>query len=136
MKEEKANLLEQLERMKEGAEDLQRQGIKYYAMHAECAVKFATEAIELLAETEDLEPGEVFMSHLHTFNRTRIDSLFNEGWFNELAIGYAKIALENMGRKNSEFLARFEQAMKDAFDLYTVDAARKIYNRIEGGGAK
>ena len=125
-------MLEQLERMKEGAEDLQRQGIKYYAMHAECAVKFATEAIELLAETEDLEPGEVFISHLHTFNRTRIDALFNEGWFNELAIGYAKIALENMGRKNSEFLARFERAMKDAFDLYTVEAARKMHDRIEG----
>ena len=51
MNEKKEALLEQLERMREGAEDLQRQGIKYYAMHAECAVKFATEAIELLAET-------------------------------------------------------------------------------------
>ncbi len=132
MEEKKANLLEQLERMKEGAEDLQRQGIKYYTMHAECAAKFATEAIELLAETEDLEPGEVFISHLHTFNRTRIDSLFNEGWFNELAIGYAKIALESMGRKNSEFLSRFESAMKTAFDMYSVEHARKIANRIEG----
>ena len=132
MEEKKANLLEQLERMKEGAEDLQRQGIKYYAMHAECAVKFATEAIELLAETEDLEPGEVFISHLHTFNRTRIDALFNEGWFNELAIGYAKIALENMGRKNSGFLGRFESAMKTAFDMSSVEQARKIANRIEG----
>ena len=61
MEEKKANLLEQLERMKEGAEDLQRQGIKYYAMHAECAVKFATEAIEVLTATdptkEELKPG-------------------------------------------------------------------------------
>ena len=132
MEEKKANLLEQLERMKEGAEDLQKKGIKYYAMYAEGAVRFATEAIELLAETEDLEPGEVFISHLHTFNRTRIDSLFNEGWFNELAIGYAKIALENIGRKNTGFLALFEQAMKDAFDLYTVEEARKMHDRIEG----
>ena len=132
MEEKKANLLEQLERMKEGAEDLQKKGIKYYAMHAECAVKFATEAIELLAETEDLEPGEVFISHLHTFNRTRIDALFNEGWFNELAIGYAKIALESMGRKNSAFLGRFESAMKTAFDMSSVEQARKIANRIEG----
>ena len=132
MKEEKAKLLETLEQMKEGAEDLQKQGIKYYVMHAECAVEFATNAIAVLAETEDLEPGEVFMSHLKSFNQMRIDALFNEGWFNGLAVGYAKIALENMGRKNSEFLARFEQAMKDAFDLYTVEAARKMSNRIEG----
>lgn len=132
MKEEKTKLLGQLERMKEQAEDLQKQGIKYYAMHAECAVRFATEAIELLAETEDLAPGEVFIAHLHTFNRTRIDSLFNEGWFNELAIGYAKIALESMGRKNSEFLSRFESAMKTAFDMNSVEYARKIANRIEG----
>ena len=132
MTEEKKNLLEQLERMKESAEDLQKQGIKYYAMHAECAAKFATEAINFLAESEDLEPGEVFMSHLNTFNRNRIDALFTEGWFNDLAIGYAKIALENMGRKNSAFLGRFEDAMKLALDMHSSEEARKIYNRIEG----
>ena len=132
MDEMKEKVLESLERMKEGAEDLQKQGIKYYAMHNDCALEFATNAIKVLAETEDLEPGEVFISHLRTFNQERIAALFNEGWFNEIAIGYAKIALENMGRKNSKFLASFETAMKDAFDLYTVDAARKMYNRIEG----
>ena len=132
MEEKKANLLEQLERMKEGATNSLANGGEYYIMHAECAVKFATNAIKVLAETEDLEPGEVFMSHLRTFNQERIAALFNEGWFNEIAVGYAKIALENMGRKNSKFLASFETAMKDAFDLYTVDAARKMYNRIEG----
>ena len=132
MDEMKEKVLESLERMKEGAEDLQQQGIKYYAMHNDCALEFATNAIKVLAETEDLEPGEVFISHLRTFNQERIAALFNEGWFNEIAIGYAKIALENMGRKNSKFLASFETAMKDAFDIYTVDAARKRYNRIEG----
>lgn len=55
MNEKKEALLEQLERMKEGATNSLANGGEYYIMHAECAVKFATEAIELLM---DVAPQE------------------------------------------------------------------------------
>ena len=59
------------------------------------------------------------------------DDMFNSGIFNDIAIGYGKIALEMLGI-DSKFLSEFESAMQRAFDLHTTDYARKIYNRIEG----
>lgn len=63
--------------------------------------------------------------------KDEVDDMFNSGIFNEIAIGYGKIALEMLGI-DSKFLGEFERAMKRAFDLHTTDYARKIYNRIEG----
>ena len=61
------------------------------------------------------------------------DEMFNSGIFNDVAIGYGKIALEAMGKdKDGKFLYRFEEAMKNAFSEFDAESARRIYNRIEG----
>lgn len=50
MEELQAKVVEQLERMKLDAEALQEKGIKFYVLHAECAVNLATWALELLED--------------------------------------------------------------------------------------
>ncbi len=55
-----------------------------------------------------------------------INAIFNSGMFNEIAIGYAKIALQNIGYKKNE-LQKFEHQMKYVFDDFTADEARKKY---------
>ena len=48
MEQKRQKVLEQLERMREGAKKLVDDGIKYYAIHATCALEFAELAIEVL----------------------------------------------------------------------------------------
>lgn len=62
MNEKQAKVIEQLERMKLDAEALTEKGIRFYVLHAECAVNFATSALELLedyAERWDEFQGEM-----------------------------------------------------------------------------
>lgn len=54
------------------------------------------------------------------------DEMFNSGIFNDVAIGYGKIALEAMGKdKDGKFLYRFEEAMKNAFSEFNEAVKRK-----------
>ncbi len=55
MEQKRQKVLEQLERMREGAKKLVDDGIKYYAIHATCALEFAELAIEVL--TNPTEKG-------------------------------------------------------------------------------
>lgn len=48
MEGKKAMVLEQLQRMQEGAQRCVDQNVKYYVMHASCAVEFAKNVQELL----------------------------------------------------------------------------------------
>ena len=50
MEELQARVVEQLERMKLDAEALKEKGIKFYVLHAECAVNLATWTLELLED--------------------------------------------------------------------------------------
>lgn len=54
MKEKTAKLVEQLERMKEGAQHCVDNGVRFYTMHAPCAVEFATNVLELVKNTLEL----------------------------------------------------------------------------------
>lgn len=56
--------------------------------------------------------------------------MFNSGIFNDIAIGYGKIALERMGLTGKS-LTLFEMEMQNVFDLYDAEYARKIYIRID-----
>ena len=130
MEERKAKLLEQLQRMKDGAKRNVDDKCLFYVMHAKCALEFAELAMEVIAQYDHNQPGfgEGFMSRLSTYTETRAQMLFQEGWFNSIAIGYGKIALEQMGVKR---LRDFESAMQKALDLYTSKQAHERYNRIE-----
>ena len=57
------------------------------------------------------------------------DEMFNSGVFNEIAMGYGKIAGEQLGLTGNSITA-LEEEMKKALDLYDAKYARKIYNRI------
>ena len=50
MNEKQAKVIEQLERMKLDAQALTEKGIRFYVLHAECAVNLATLALELLED--------------------------------------------------------------------------------------
>ena len=50
MKEKQVRVVEQLERMKLDAQSLTEKGIRFYVLHAECAVNLATLALELLED--------------------------------------------------------------------------------------
>ena len=57
------------------------------------------------------------------------DEMFNHGIFNDIAIGYGKIAAKRLGLIGASICA-FEDEMKKAMDQYDAAYARKIYNRI------
>lgn len=61
------------------------------------------------------------------FNTTQADAeeMFNSGIFNGIAIGYAKFALDQMGKPVD--LADFEREMERAFDCHNAKEARKRY---------
>lgn len=75
--------------------------------------------------------AKVFFEMVHK-SKDEIAEMFNSGVFNEIAVGYGKIALEAMGL-TSEMLSVFEREMKYAFDMHDAEEALKVYNRIEGG---
>lgn len=130
MEERKAKLLEQLQRMKDGAQKSVDHGGEYYIMHARCAVEFAELAIEVIAmfDHEPAKFGEGFMARAMAYTDKRAAMLFDEGWFNSIAIGYGKMALEEMGIMK---LRKFEEYMRSVFDLHGAEEAMRVYNRIE-----
>ena len=94
------------------------------------------ERIVPVRELTDEEKAEVEQAHAIfwecvNMKQDKKDRMFNSGIFNDVAIGYGKMALETLG-KDSKFLAEFEKAMKNAFDFYDASEARKIYNRVDG----
>lgn len=132
MEQKIKTLLEQLERMREQSKRNVDDGDALYFMHARCALEFAELAIEVFAEMQHELPqfGEGFMARLSLYSEKRAQKLFQEGWFNSIAIGYGKIALERMG---ITLFSQFESEMNKAFDLYDSEQATAIYRRIEKG---
>ena len=82
-------------------------------------------------EKKEIEAAHARFARCLMMNQDEKDDMFNSGIFNDIAVGYGKIALEIMGQ-NSNFLREFEDAMKQAFDFNDAAKARKIYYRIEG----
>ena len=56
-----------------------------------------------------------------------INEMFDSGMFNDLAIGYALIALKLL-KADKSFLESFEECIKRAFSDYDAATARRIYN--------
>lgn len=81
-------------------------------------------------EAKAIEVARARFARCLMMKQAEKDDMFNSGIFNDIAIGYGKIALEIMGQ-NSNFLREFEDAMKQAFDFNDAAKARKIYYRIE-----
>ena len=67
-----------------------------------------------------------------TVRQKEVNDMFNSGQFNEIAIGYGKLALKQMGVLTGSELAQFERAMQRAFDLYDAEQARQEFYRFEG----
>ena len=61
-----------------------------------------------------------------TMEQAEVDELFNGGRFNDIAIGYAKLALRTMGEK-AEKVAHFEKVMQAMLDAFDAEAARTAY---------
>lgn len=78
-----------------------------------------------MTNEEGEKAHELFWNMIHK-SEDEINAMFNSGMFNEIAVGYGKIALEAMGIKKED-LQRFEQEMKRAFDLYDSKEARKYF---------
>lgn len=60
-------------------------------------------------------------------SENEINEMFDSGMFNELAIGYALIALKLL-KTDKSFLEPFEECIKRAFSDYDAATARRIYN--------
>lgn len=142
MEQKKAKILEQLKTMQEGAQKNADLGLNLYVMHACCAVEFAKNVQELLEAGEGKLPikeltseekqeiqnaHEIFCSCI-TMKQDEKDRMFNSGIFNDIAIGYGKLALESMGLTGAS-LAAFERDMKKVLDLYDAEDARRVYLR-------
>lgn len=74
----------------------------------------------------DIEQRHKLFFDMIQKSEEEINAMFNSGMFNEIAIGYAEIALQIMGYKKAD-LQKFEKQMKYAFDDFTADEARKKY---------
>ena len=86
---------------------------------------------ELTAEErQELDEAHKVFCECLKMKQPEKNRMFNSGIFNDIAIGYGKIALERMGLKRKS-LSAFEREMKKALDLYDAEYARKIYMRIE-----
>lgn len=121
-------------------------GVDHYSKLA--TGRFAGDSMVLLAILELLTSGDIeatdnvcnfsaehYLERLKNFKTEDQEMLFNEGWFNDIATGYGKIALKNMGMKADD-LDLFERCIKDAFDFYDATAAREQYRKasIVGDG--
>lgn len=71
------------------------------------------------------EAHQRFM-RMATMSQEEANDLFNAGRFNDIAIGYAKLALRTMGEK-AEKVAHFEKVMKAMLDTFDAEAARTAY---------
>ena len=58
--------------------------------------------------------------------KTELDSIFNTGCFNEIALGYLTLTLQAMGMQSGTVLAA-QKAMNSILDKYNSAAARKAY---------
>ena len=124
----KEALFNQLERMKEGAQQCVDNGVRYYTMHAPCAVEFAENARAVL---EELATERAFKDLFRAMDLTREerDEWFTRGIFNDIAIGYGKIALLRMGIPYRR--EEFESSMHKVLDLFTAKQARNMYEKNE-----
>ena len=142
MEQKKEKVLKQLQTMQEGAQKMVDAGWEYYTLHACCAVEFAKNVQALLTEKEGKLPvkeltsedkqeiknaHEIFCRCI-TMKQDEKDRMFNSGIFNDIAIGYGKLALESMGLTGAS-LAAFERDMRKVLDLYDAEDARRVYLR-------
>lgn len=151
MEQKRQKVMEQLRRMLDGAQQAKDAGCQLYFMHANCAIEFA-QNVQALLEAAEMgekeeralpiqemtaeEKAEIEAAHKRFFEKLmtsqeQANEDFDSGIYNPIAIGYAKIALEDLGLTSS-VLRKFESAMEKALDLYDAAQARKIYRRIEG----
>lgn len=72
------------------------------------------------------EATERFFKLVFGTSQEEAEEMFNCGIFNEIAIGYGKLALDRMG---ITLFDEFEEAMKKALDMHDAKEARKVYLR-------
>ncbi|MBQ4053092.1 MAG: hypothetical protein IJD33_02005 [Clostridia bacterium] len=72
------------------------------------------------------EATERFVKLVFHTSQAEAEEMFNCGIFNEIAIGYGKLALDRMG---ITLFDEFEEAMKKALDMHDAKEARKVYLR-------
>lgn len=126
-------VIAQLEAIKKGATSRLEKSMKFYSMPASAAVDFADLALAVIKHLNDAAMDNVqgFMARMKTFDQEKAKRLFNEGWFNGIAIGYAKLTLKAMFSWKGKQLSEFESQMNKMFDMEDANAAYKAYLKNE-----
>lgn len=83
---------------------------------------------EMTAEerAEANKATERFFKLAFNTSQSEAEEMFNCGIFNEIAIGYGKLALDRMG---ITLFDEFEAEMKKVLDMHDAKEARKVYLR-------
>ena len=126
-------VIAQLEAIKKGATSRLEKSMKFYSMPASAAADFADLALAVIKHLNDAATDNVkgFMARMKTFDQEKAKRLFNEGWFNGIAIGYAKLTLKQWLSWKGKQLSEFESQMNKMFDMEDANAAYKAYLKNE-----
>lgn len=122
-------VIAQLEAIKKGATSRMEKSMKFYSMPASAAVDFADLALAVIKHLNAAATDNVqgFMARMKTFDQEKAKRLFDEGWFNGIAIGYAKLTLKQWLSWKGKQLSEFESQMNKTFDLESAETAYKAY---------
>ena len=122
-------VIAQLEAIKKGATSRMQNCMKTYSMPASAAADFADLALAVIKHLNEEATDNIrgFMARMKTFDREKAQRLFNEGWFNSIAIGYAKLTLKSWLSWKAKQLSEFESQMNKMFDLEDAETAYKAY---------
>lgn len=126
-------VIAQLEAIKKGATSRLEKSMKFYSMPASAAADFADLALELIKKLSELAAASVHgtMARLQMYDEKKVQHLFDGGWFNPIAIGYAKLTLKAMFSWKGKQLSEFESQMNKMFDMEDANAAYKAYLKNE-----
>lgn len=122
-------VIAQLEAIKKGATSRMQNCMKTYSMPASAAAEFAELALAVIKHLNEEATDNIrgFMARMKTFDHEKAKRLFNEGWFNSIAIGYAKLTLKSWLSWKGKQLSEFESQMNKMFDLEDAETAYKAY---------
>lgn len=77
-------------------------------------------------EQKEEETAKKRFLQIATLPQEEVDALFNAGRFNDIAVGYAKLAMRTMSQP-AETVAHLGKAMMALFDSFDAKAARTAY---------
>ena len=122
-------VIAQLEAIKKGAMSRMEKSMKFYSMPASAAADFADLALELIKKLSELAAASVHgtMARLQMYDEKKVQHLFDGGWFNPIAIGYAKMTMQQWLQWKGKQLSELETRMHKVLEKEDAEAAYKAY---------